>query len=60
MSHVNLPQILRDIASGRKNSVGDPWDLSWCNDAADELDKLYNMQDTLKNALKPLLDGDKE
>jgi hypothetical protein len=36
----DLTQIMRDIANGRRNKIGDPWSISWCDDAASEIDRL--------------------
>lgn len=37
---VELPAILRDIAAGRRNSVGDYWSRDYCNQAAAEIEAL--------------------
>lgn len=37
---VELPAILRDIATGRRNSVGDYWSRDYCNQAAAEIEAL--------------------
>jgi spermidine/putrescine-binding protein len=34
----NLVKILRDIAAGRKNEVGDHWSNDWVSDAADYIE----------------------
>ena len=37
---VELPEILRDIAAGRRNSVGDYWSRDYCDKAAAEIEAL--------------------
>ena len=32
-----LVGIMRDMAAGKRNGVGDYWDRTWCNDAADAI-----------------------
>lgn len=39
-SNVELPTILRDIAAGRRNTVGDFWSRDYCNQAAAEIERL--------------------
>ena len=35
-----LPEILRDMAAGRRNSVGDYWSRDYCDKAATEIEAL--------------------
>jgi len=36
----NIVSIMRDIAEGKQNLLGDYWDRSFCNDAANEIERL--------------------
>jgi len=36
----DITEILRDIARGKTNRVGDHWSPSYCNEAADEIERL--------------------
>lgn len=37
---INLIKILRDMAAGRRNEVGDHWSKDWCGDAADYIEDM--------------------
>lgn len=36
----NIVSIMRDMADGKKNLLGDYWHTSFCNDAANEIERL--------------------
>lgn len=40
MADIDITEIMRDIAAERKNSVGDYWSPDYCNEAADEIERL--------------------
>jgi len=39
-NNIDITEIMRDKAAGRKNVLNDRWSDDWCNDAADEIDRL--------------------
>jgi hypothetical protein len=40
MNTSDITEIMRDIASETKNSVGDHWSTDWCDNAAEEIERL--------------------
>lgn len=48
MTDIELPAILRDIATGRRNSVGDYWSRDYCNQAAAEIEALRAERDSFQ------------
>lgn len=51
MITTDITQILREIASGTKTSLRDPWSKNWCNDAADEIERLRAKVKDLENQI---------
>jgi len=47
----NITGIMRDIAAERKNSIGDHWGRHWCDEAADEIDRLRAEVKDLNNQI---------
>lgn len=39
-NEIDITEIMRDKALGRKNVLNDYWGDCWCKDAADEIDRL--------------------
>ena len=41
----NIVSIMRDMAESKQNLLGDYWDKSFCNDAANEIERLQKVVD---------------
>lgn len=52
MSSPKITEILRDIAAGRKNVLGDHWHTSYCATAADEIERLRAENKELKDEIQ--------
>lgn len=48
----NIIDIMRDIAAGRKNSLGDYWSISYCNEAAERIAELEKQVEGLNRAVE--------
>lgn len=50
----DITEILRDIARGKINCVGDHWSPSFCNEAADEIEQLREDKLKLENEIQSM------
>lgn len=48
---IDITEIMRDMAAERKNQIGDYWSRSWCNNAADDIDRLRQEVKDLENQI---------
>jgi len=48
---IDITEIMRDIAAERKNVIGDYWSRNWCENAADEIDRLRQEVKDLNNQI---------
>lgn len=54
MSDIDITEIMRDMAAERKNSIGDHWSRNWCENAANEIDRLRAEVQELNNQIDNL------
>ena len=47
----NIVDIMRDKAADRRNSIGDHWGDCWCDNAADEIERLRAEVKDLENQI---------